>query len=171
MTLLARLPANPGRGTAELLERCVDLMEQNTTAVLFTPGPVEVAVTDRLRGQLVSLAAGSPQARTWFRFPDETDFNELCAGRPGGGRTVSWELGVMSWELKQMLPTTDSQPPTPNSQLPTPNSRLPTPDSRLPTPDSRLPTPNSQLPTPNSQLRCTTSASSSPPCTWSSCSA
>ncbi len=74
MTLLARLPANADRPAAELLERCGDLLEPGTTAVLFTADPAEIAVTDRLRGSLVSIVAGSAQARNWFRFPAGTAF-------------------------------------------------------------------------------------------------
>ncbi len=77
MTLLARLPANPGgHGPAELLDRSKDLVESGTTAVLFTPGVVDVAVPDRLRGGLVNLAAGSNQARAWFKFPPGTQFDQ-----------------------------------------------------------------------------------------------
>ena len=75
MTLLARLPANADHGPAELLDRCQDLMEPGATAVLFTTQTTDVAATDRLRGAVVSLVAGSAQGRNWFRFPDGTAFD------------------------------------------------------------------------------------------------
>jgi uncharacterized protein (DUF58 family) len=76
MTLFARLPANADRSAAELLERSRELLEPGTTAVLLTPRTVEVGTADRLRGGLVTLVAGSAQARAWFRFPPATRFDQ-----------------------------------------------------------------------------------------------
>ena len=75
MTLLARLPSNASHGAAELLDRCRELLESGTTPVLFTPNADPHVPTDRLRGALVTLTAGSVQARAWFRFPTGTDFD------------------------------------------------------------------------------------------------
>ena len=76
MTLLARLPANADHGAADLLARAGDLLEPGTTAVLLTARAVEVGGTDRLRTGLVSVVAGSTQARAWFRFPPDTAFDK-----------------------------------------------------------------------------------------------
>ena len=82
MTLLARLPANRDRSAAELVERCGDLLEPGTTAVLVAPRPVDAGGTERLRTHLVTFAVGSPQARAWFRFPPGTRFDQcLPAGQ------------------------------------------------------------------------------------------
>ena len=77
MTLLARLPANADHGPVELLDGAAELMEQGTTAVLFTAGTPDATGTDRFRGPLVVIPAGSAQARNWFHFPGGTDF-ERC---------------------------------------------------------------------------------------------
>ena len=85
MTLLARLPANRDRGAAELVERCGDLLEPGTTAVLISPRPVEVGGTDRLRTGLVAVAVGSPQAKAWFRFPPGVAFDHCLPAEQESG--------------------------------------------------------------------------------------
>jgi uncharacterized protein (DUF58 family) len=75
MTLLARLPNNADHGPDQLLDRSRELLESGTTAVLFTSSAAIPGETDRLRGTLVTLTAGSAQARAWFRFPSGTNFD------------------------------------------------------------------------------------------------
>ena len=89
MTLLARLPANADHGPAELVQRCGELLESGTTAVLFTPGDGAAAADggtpDRVGGSTVTVVAGSVQAHGWFRFAAGTPFDHSLPGDQEAG--------------------------------------------------------------------------------------
>jgi hypothetical protein len=50
------------------------LIKSGTTPLLVTPRELQVGVQEHQRSGLVVVAAGTPQAERWFRFPPTTDF-------------------------------------------------------------------------------------------------
>jgi uncharacterized protein (DUF58 family) len=74
LAVLARLELNTHHDTQSLLDRSFELIKSGTTPVLITPRDVQVGIAEHQRSGLVVVAAGTPQADRWFRFPPTTDF-------------------------------------------------------------------------------------------------
>jgi len=74
--LLARLPSNHVTDATALLSAASGWIKGGTTAVLFTPQPVQISLGDRLRASLLVVPALSMSAQTWFNFDNEVDFTQ-----------------------------------------------------------------------------------------------
>lgn len=74
LTLLARLPLNLQHDAQALLESCQPLLESDTTVVLLTGRDIELGLNEKLRGGIVIVSAGTPQAEAWFKFQPPVDF-------------------------------------------------------------------------------------------------
>jgi uncharacterized protein (DUF58 family) len=74
LAILAQLELNTQHDTQALLDHSFDLIKSGTTPLLVTPRELQVGVQEHQRSGLVVVAAGTPQAERWFRFPPTTDF-------------------------------------------------------------------------------------------------
>jgi len=88
MAVLARLQENVTADSRMLLDKGRRLMRSGTTTIVLTPHEVERSLMDQARGNWLVIGAGSEQARRWFRFAGEVDFEhcmppqqEATAGR------------------------------------------------------------------------------------------
>jgi uncharacterized protein (DUF58 family) len=75
LAVLAQLQLNTSHDTQALVDHAFELIKSGTTPLLITPRDVQVGLTEHLRSGLVVVAAGTPQADRWFRFPPTTDFS------------------------------------------------------------------------------------------------
>lgn len=69
LSMLAALPLNTRRTTADLISAAYDSMEASATPVLFTPGGAAPS-----GGGLLVIRPHTPQAKRWFKFDPRIDF-------------------------------------------------------------------------------------------------
>jgi uncharacterized protein (DUF58 family) len=74
LSLLAQLPDNSVHDAQELVAQSSDMQESATTAVMFTSRGSEMTTT-RTAGGLMIVTAKGDQARRWFRFHPDVDFD------------------------------------------------------------------------------------------------
>ncbi len=74
LAALARLPPNTDQPAERLIEVARDLTGGVTTAVLVTSRRVEMHLADRVRGAMIVVQSGSPEAAGWFHFDPSIDF-------------------------------------------------------------------------------------------------
>ena len=75
LALMAQLPLNTAHGPDELLERAGGFLRGGTSAILLTPQDVQVGISERARGSMLVLSAGSSLSDAWFRFDPGVDFS------------------------------------------------------------------------------------------------
>jgi uncharacterized protein (DUF58 family) len=74
LAALATMPINRTVNTKALIEHSEAILEQNVTAVLFTPRKLEMGLGEHSRGAMLVVTADSPQAQAWFHFDKAVDF-------------------------------------------------------------------------------------------------
>jgi uncharacterized protein (DUF58 family) len=76
LAILAQLPFNTQHPRGELLADAAKLLQNNTTPIVFTPHALEQSLGDLARGNWIVIAAGSEQARRYFRFDPAVSFED-----------------------------------------------------------------------------------------------
>ncbi len=75
LAAMASVPENQSGTPQQLLDQSMGLATGEATQVLFTPLNLEVGLEQRVRGALVVIAAESPEAASYFKFPKTVDFS------------------------------------------------------------------------------------------------
>ena len=58
-----------------MIQQGQELVSQDVTTVLITPGAAHSTTGGRMRGGMVVVAVKSEQARSWFQFDPAIDFS------------------------------------------------------------------------------------------------
>jgi hypothetical protein len=75
LAALAALPANNTCTSQMLLDQNSSMFRDAVTPVLFTPRRIQPGVGDQMRGTVLVVAADSDQAKAWFSFSPDVDFD------------------------------------------------------------------------------------------------
>jgi uncharacterized protein (DUF58 family) len=74
LAALGGLPLNRTAPAGQLIQQGQELVTQDVTTVLITPGAAHSTGGGRMRGGMVVVAVKSEQARSWFQFDPAIDF-------------------------------------------------------------------------------------------------
>jgi hypothetical protein len=96
LTALSELPINRTVPGQQLLQDAQELHGEGITPVLFTPRSVQPTLAGQARGSMLTISAGSEQARAWFHFDPAVDFSRSipvdqidAKDRAATGKTVA----------------------------------------------------------------------------------
>jgi uncharacterized protein (DUF58 family) len=88
LTVLARLGRNVRHTAQDLVNGSRELMKSPTTPVLFTPSDMQLGLGDQIHSGMVVIGSRSAQARRYFHFASEIDFEGCRPVQQESGKQV-----------------------------------------------------------------------------------